>query len=1234
MRPPQTVEGREWLAEATDGMAELREAVGEERVVALRRSVRALHKLLYAEPSYARDVQQLALSSLCLIKTIEPELALRFGDVGRRAGLLVPEPTGVGAIRSALLELNSAEASILARRYSEAESTLDALDRRADSSLARGAVWRYIEAGSACLRGRIHEEGLEVEKAGAAYQLALDVVAPLLSRAAQRTKVVGAWMEAVTGPVDDDRLEAAVGLVVRETLAAVYVWALLGRGRVARGELDMSALLRRTLKAVAEHGLPEGLRVEQLAATVGLVADRLGVDKAFAFSESLTDDDLERAHLSPDDDRPVLDAAIAHAAASDGDELTAGVLYQTALRAAVDTGSMPTMARVLGRFVGDMIHEPDQDNDLIEALLRDLTVWGFSSASVSQKAEFEDALSTLVDYALALWNERRTPRDRMRVGILVDLLKRPQWVPLPSRWDLEPEHKDVRSLAGLWFAMDWLGRLQPTLRRHHDTGVIAIRAGRSKTVYLCASGANDDLVTAVAWTDSDDATRQLAAAARDELDFVLMSGASGGGDFEALCRAAFQELPDAVRAFIAEHDVLIVVPDERTDGESAAFELLHDGEAHLGMTKVVSRVPSLRGVVHVLEGGGRLLPRKRALVAAAPAPGGFPPLLYAAGEAEHVRVDLESEGWDVPTIEADRLGSDFLVDRLQHVAIAHLAAHGASTAGDEALLLPAGQRLTTEFLTQRRPARLPFVYLNSCFLGTTRYLGGGARRGLAHALNELGAPAVVASLNPVDDRLAAVASAAFYEEARSHPVGEAVRRVRARLADRGVAAPIWGTMVLFGDPHLRLFGATSDPENANRADDLLDSFANPEPEHWTLDRYPADFLVVLHEEADEPRLRAAALLVHSLAEAEDLEDPRAELHFAAELADQLDHRPSRALVRLKEASRLSALGYDSDAVAVLDETLPILDALHEVDPRWAEVRVQAYGLWKRMDRALNGEGEVVLEADGTAEELETRLNEMLGSQAIAERRGGDVGFRFPEQSVADVAWNAVRIGHPWPSGTFRARCELAALLAAKIERAGFAPATAPAATTLLTGILDFLWKGLAPLDHETMRRSTAMLLGAIDDIRGPWSSLPSEPWVDEIVTFQADVRSSAATAGAIPARRRQNVLREQRTSLAGGWQALADRLGRDQREALAACSAFAMGAILEAHADAPDDDPLRAEVLAHLKALLSGVGGWVEHAGLLRDYDLERLPDDLDELERWRREEGLVGAATRVRSEG
>lgn len=1236
MPPPTTAEGRRWVAETHDGLAAWANAEGEERVAALQQSCRALENLLGEEPAYAADVIQLALTPVILLKTVEPEAALRFGDVGIRAGLLLPVPGQVDATRGALLELGMAEASLVAGRPVEAEAHLDAFDRRRSSLPSLGVTSRFLQAAADCLRGRIHEEGLEVEKAAASYEAALERVAPLVSRAPNRGKIVAAWTEAVIGPVEADQREAAELMALQETLAAVFVWALLGRARVDRdpsGDAELRKVLRRSLKAVAQYGLPKGLPVQQLATAVGRTADLFGTEKALAFVESITDEDLERAQLSPEADRPVLEAAIAHSAASAGDDMVSKLLYEEALRAAHESGSKVTIARVLARYVGDTVHEPDQEHDLIESLLRYLTVWGFSSASLPEKADFEAALSTILDYAFALWSEEPTTTNRVRLGILLDLLRRPQWVPLPARWDLDRDRQDVSSLAGLWFAMDWLGRLRVALRHHPSTAVVVIRSLRTRTLFLYASTTAGEVHHATAWNESQEATNELANAARTELDFLLMSGATTDGDFEGLCRAAFCELPGVVRELIRVHDCLLVVPDARTDSESAPFELLHDGDAYLGTSKVIARVPSLRDAVRVLEGGGAAPPRKRALVAAAPLVEGLPQLLYAAGEAEHLRLKLEAEGWDVPTVEDHRLTPRDLLDRLQHVSVSHLAAHGVSTAGDEALLLPAGQCLTADFLVQRRPARLPFLYLNSCFLGMTRYLGGGARRGLAHAFTELGAPAVVSSLNPIDDRVAAVLSAAFYEEALAHPVGEALRRARARLAERGVAAPLWGTTVLFGDPHARLVHAEGKPgTEADRAEQLLDAFAKRDPEHWRLDRYPADVLVAL-DEADDPRLRGAAMLVHSLAEAERADDPRAELHFAVELAEQLGHAPSSALVRLKEAEYLAGRDRPGEALSVLEGALPILDSLHEIDSTWAELRLQAYGFWKRLHSRQRGEDEIVLDSDGTEEELATKLNRILGSQAIAERAGEEVLFKTPERTLADIAWNAARLGHPWRFRSLRARAEVGAQLAAKLERAGFLPAENPWAPTLLTGILDYLWKGLAPLDSETLHRSAGTLLAAIQDLGTRWKSAEGEPWLDTVLDFRSEVRGSVWVAEVLPFEHLEHLLRQSRESLGDAWREVAAGLAQDHPDAVAGCSAFVLGAIIETHVDAPEEDPLRSEVLAYLRALLTGVAGSIEHAGHLRAYEPER--EAPDELERWRREEGLTGEfATRVRTAG
>ena len=421
---PVTDEGREWLSEAFEQFSVGGRGEGRERQEALARGCAALENLLGSEPSYAGDLQQLALSSASLFQAVEPKVALRIGDVGVRAGLLLPVPTPEGEVRAALLDLCLAEASFVARRYVDAESHLETFDGRVAKTSSLGALEAYMQAYSDCLRGRLFEEGLERGKAGAAYRAAAERVRPLLSRAAQRTKVIDAWIEAVLGPRDPDQREAAVEIVVRQTLAAVSVSALLGRLSVDAGidSAELKKLLDQTWRAIDRHGLPERQSLRQLAALVGLTTTRFGAQLAGERLDSLPDEVLEAAHLDPESTRPILQAAIAHALSTEDDSPLRGMLYTSALQAASESGSKPTVAEVLARYVADMMHAPDQENDLLESYLTYVTVWGYREPSPAEKREIEASLATLVEYALALWHENRSPFNRLRLGMFLDLL--------------------------------------------------------------------------------------------------------------------------------------------------------------------------------------------------------------------------------------------------------------------------------------------------------------------------------------------------------------------------------------------------------------------------------------------------------------------------------------------------------------------------------------------------------------------------------------------------------------------------------------------------------------------------------------------------------------------------------------------------------------------------------------------------------------------------------------------
>src|SRR5262249_10290035 len=136
---------------------------------------------------------------------------------------------------------------------------------------------------------------------------------------------------------------------------------------------------------------------------------------------------------------------------------------------------------------------------------------------------------------------------------------------------------------------------------------------------------------------------------------------------------------------------------------------------------------------------------RHALVVSASAAVPQRPLLTAAPECTQVRVGLRAAGFDAPDITESRLDAAFFTDRLGWIDVLHVAAHGESPAGTEYLALPNGRRLSVDELLARQQRSMPFVYLNTCQLGVTRYLGGGQSRGLAFTLAELGALAVMAN---------------------------------------------------------------------------------------------------------------------------------------------------------------------------------------------------------------------------------------------------------------------------------------------------------------------------------------------------------------------------------------------------------------------------------------------------------------------------------------------------------
>lgn len=1170
---PSSAEGERRLAEAVQAISSWSEDAGSD-ARRLRDHRNALEQLLAAEPQGARGVASFALGSMLVIVGVAAEATLRLGEIAQRAALLCARPDGVDTTRAVLIDFTMAEAAILGGRPLDAVDHARAGDRRAASGRLPAALARFLAAYSELLRARVHEDGLEGDAAAAAYDMALAQLGRAIARTDERAAITRGCTAALGEAIAEDR----EGVIERAVVAGVIVSALLGRLRCP-GVVDRARLWDLSRRLVARYGLPATLGPRQLAATAAAVAEVSGPFDAVEFFDALSDDTLRQAGLEPSDCRARVAAAIARTAAAEGDVVLCDLLQLTAARQMRAAGSA-TRAFVLANYVRD--GAPDE---ALEALI---AVLGASAqqTTVADKAMLEPAFLVLLDYLLGLWRADPSSRfARLRVGMLVELFTRPTAALLPSRTDLAQMRERRQSLVAAWTASDWLGRIQRALRRRAGTAVIVMSTVADRTTFLCLTPGAERAAYADAFHDDLPAAHGLAQAAAEEFDFAQFSDQIAASPaFVERCRTAWDELPELVRDLIAVHDTLLVVGDARAEG--IPLDLLHDGDEHVGATRVVAWFPSLRGVTMALEGTTAVSARRRAVVAAAARVEGAPALMHANVEADRVSELLRERGWDVPPISSELLDPAFIVDRVPHIAVLHLAAHGVATAAGEALLLPGGQRLVaSDFGTERRSS-MPFVYLNACDLGTTRYLGGGLRRGVAHSLLELGAPAMLSSRTPVDDRVAALLSATFYAETATVPVGEALRRARAAVAARGVGAASWATTVLLGDPSLRLTNDGGAPER-DVADALLDAFAAPERDDQRVSDLATRAMRRLDDDPDDPKLDAALRLVATLTEGEE-----PNLRGALKAAEELGNSSMVAMLRLAAADELEA-GAEEDALALIGPALPVLDALRAAEPAWAERRLRGYGRWKQLDAWERAEGIMVPDREESGDQ-----HGGIAAVAIAEgtRR---LALRVPEAGVDDITWNTVLLGHPLRFEAPGARVDVAACIAAKLSDAGAIPPLGTS-TTVLTGMLSYLWGALTALDADNASAAAHVLRRSIGDLRIAWAA-PVGEWFDLVSAFRLEVLDAAHA----------DALDESSQRLRESYVQTASTLRHRHTFELANCCAYMLGSIVEAYA---------AAGAASLGVLYSAAVDDARRFRQLHAYSIGwRLPDDLAS---WRLSDG------------
>jgi hypothetical protein len=287
-------------------------------------------------------------------------------------------------------------------------------------------------------------------------------------------------------------------------------------------------------------------------------------------------------------------------------------------------------------------------------------------------------------------------------------------------------------------------------------------------------------------------------ARKEPLDAALYQGLKAAGG------AGWAALPEGIRSSLAQADTILYLPSAFGQLSELPVELWWTGTDWLGATRAIARFPSLRTLVETLSPNrfpARLDPRGYIIRATQ-----SDDLTHAEREINGVTAALQAMALEVNSDLQPRIGSVRQAFDEGFRAL-HFVGHGSANPLGESLPIGKGDTLGPADFSQLGGARTPFAFLNVCEVGRARVGAAGGPAGFATRLVEKGAPAVIACLQEVPDRVATDIAIAFYQRAADQPVGRALSHARAAMDAVPYPPSCWGAYVLYGDPLFGLAGA-------------------------------------------------------------------------------------------------------------------------------------------------------------------------------------------------------------------------------------------------------------------------------------------------------------------------------------------------------------------------------------------------------------------------------------------
>jgi hypothetical protein len=1256
VRRPQTVAGGLWLEQYMSAVQRYFVSGGQD-AAAVRDGARALGALLDREPGYAREVRQFAVHFGFGAQALADAGSMgSLVQVALDAEVVSPDLAAEPSLADLLL-VNQADVERREGRRLDGLTTLKRLAARTGPEPPRGPLNEFAAARASLVRAELDELDREFHRAAGGFDRCRRLMAGQLGDDERERSAADDFQAQVFGPRDATLAGQEEGLhsVFRLLQAQTYVRSLLGCLRTATPAAGPArpALATELVTTLSRYGLvyeeSPFLLVDAIAALSVDDAERLiaAFDRARAERPARLLGQVELAGLAPDLADEVRRRTADATSSTEADDIgwsvamniargrvleLAAVLEaaEDAYRRAVDLAATTpyglTKVCAIGAFASFRHRSGRLHDGVARLFLVSLGAAIQAGADVFDDLRFraliDEPVAAITSWALAQPDALATAEGRLRLSVLLDLARRRR----------QPAADVCFSVAGAAelasAAVEVHSLLANTIERITASVVgqvgvlVLVRHSDDRGGYFLTI----DRDGAAIWPSAD------LTAVLDDLDdaaerMVQLRPAGGRDAVADAAGAAFAALPAEVQACLRRAAVLLVVPDYRGEDSVLPYELLHDGGSYLMESRVVSRFTSLEHLANTLDSPVARRRTQRALVTAAPE--GIParPLPTALPERDAIQVLLADTGFDAPVIDPVRLSPDFYRDRLPYIDLVHVAAHGESAAGTEYVVLQDGRRLSVDDLSEAPAPWMPFVYLNTCQLARTRYLGGGQGRGLAYTCSELGASAVMANTSDVLDEVSMTLAVGFYEAAQQEPVGEAQRTVRQRAIEAGYHPSLVGRVVLFGDPFYSLVRGAGEPEpEPELATMLLDGFLGLIDGETKRQEIWDEVQLALTSRTAGHRLVAAAQLMQLLDQGEVAETSEVISAFtdAISVADALRYPPAEAILRFYRSDQAVRASMDT-AEEWTQEAIRYLRRFEGRGEPW-----QTYLLTARANlgrRKMQEAGITVTQRgpeDTDPADLESITTLIAGMNQAQEEMYGRAELRPREHSLHDITWNAVVIGHPNRFDEADATLFGRRLSRKLIERGAIPESGQAYAPEMLIGLLMDLWstQKVSYLEPDLVEVQAATLEALISDIRDSWSPPPDGSSKHAVDSFVATVDQTLASLDGMSWEEVVPAIKDRIPALGRKADEVLDRVARADPFALAGSAAYLTGVLAAKNTFSPLDGSVPESIHDELVKAMTAVSLHNDDrffpylsAGYRALHD--RPPD---ELTRWRAE--------------